>query len=67
MNVHFLTTNSSGGNESSGWEARYGTGTLSTGGGKSTRQQILNLQNDLLYLGFYLGSSGADGYYGEWT
>lgn len=63
----FLTTNSGGGNESAGWESRYGSGTLSTGGGNSTRQQIINLQNDLLYLGFNLGSKGADGYYGEMT
>lgn len=63
----FLTTNSGGGSESNGWEARYGSGTLSTGGGNSTRQQIINLQNDLLSLGFNLGPKGADGYYGEWT
>lgn len=63
----FLTTNSGGGNASAGWEARYGSGTLSTGGGNSTRQQILNLQNDLLSLGYNLGPKGADGYYGEWT
>lgn len=63
----FLTTSSGGTGGQEDWEIRYGTGNLSTAGGSSTRQQILNFQKDLQSLGYELGAGGVDGYYGTDT
>lgn len=64
----FLTTESGGGSGGqTDWEKRYGTGNLSTAGGESSSTQIKNFQKDLIYLGYNLGTSGADGYYGTKT
>lgn len=63
----FLTTNSGNTSGQEAWEVRYGTGELSTSGGESTSAQIRNFQDDLEYLGYYLGEGGVDGYYGPDT
>lgn len=49
----------------SGWISRYGAGVMNSANGTST--QVRNLQNDLIGLGFSVGPTGADGYYGPNT
>ena len=58
------TRGGSGSGDAKGWEARYGTGNLSTAGGNSTSAQIRNFQEDLNSIGYVLD---VDGYYGTKT
>lgn len=58
------TASGSGSGDAKGWEARYGTGNLSTAGGNSTSAQIRNFQEDLNSIGYVLD---VDGYYGTKT
>ena len=49
----------------SGWINRYGAGVMNSANG--THTQVMHLQSDLTTLGYDVGSSGVDGYYGPDT
>lgn len=59
-----LTAEDSGGSTTS-WQERYGTSTLKES--NSYNVYVKNLQEDLIYLGYDCGTSGADGYFGSNT
>ena len=64
---HFDGTILTGGNSggTSSWQARYGTATLQAS--NSYNAYVQNMQEDLITLGYNLGTAGADGYFGPAT
>lgn len=61
-----LTEGSDGGSDdTSSWEARYGTALLKKSNTYSS--YVENLQTDLISLNYNVGPDGADGYYGDNT
>lgn len=62
---HFDGTIATGNGTPSSWQERYGTTTLQQS--NTYNVYVKNLQEDLIALGYYCGSSGADGYFGSNT
>ncbi len=60
-----LTGDAGKGDDSSSWQVRYGTATLKASG--RFNAYVKNMQEDLMTLGYDLGTAGADGYFGKAT